>query len=101
MADPILTSSPTAKLAQNDINEKNWQGFQGSNPDAPNYQPQSLIDYYRTGKTTSQLADEGAIPSTTVQKPTSKYGDNPNLMQRFAEWANEPGNEPSDPMDLT
>lgn len=63
-----MTSGQAPKSMSQDINESNWQQFQGSNPDGPNYQPQSLIDYFRTGKTTSESMDNGVELSPEEKK---------------------------------
>lgn len=61
-----ISSGQAPKSISQKINETNWSQFQGDSPDKPNYQPQSLIDYFRTGKTSSEMIAEGSIPSRTV-----------------------------------
>ena len=73
-----------------EINASNWEQFQWSNPNWSNYQPQSLIDYNRTGKTTSQLMGEWAIPSTTNTQPMKMNYQNtpePSWITKFVAWA--------------
>lgn len=57
-----------------EINGTNWGQFQGTDPNGANYQPQSLIDYHKTGKTSSELY--GGWPSATppVIPKRDQYG---------------------------
>lgn len=86
-------SSPTPIQG---INESNWNNFQWSDTNASNYQPQSLIDYYKTGKTTSETAwiiPYKAPVNTPVQ--SSPYEWAPWIVQwvgNFLFWTN-----PEDP----
>lgn len=77
-------SSPTPIQG---INESNWNNFQWSDMNAQNYQPQSLIDYYKTGKTTSELAKEWVVPSRVVPDAENPFINGSNKSNNPYEWA--------------
>lgn len=81
-----ISSWQAPKSISQDINETNWSQFQGDNPNWPNYQHQSLIDYFRTGKTSSERIASWEIPSRTVPDSENPF-KTPVKSSNPYEWA--------------